>query len=144
MSGTVCFQGIDFNDKGVVLISSLIADGLGIECSVLMGANVATEVAQDQFCEATIGCKDRAHGEMYVKLFSSKTFLCSVVTDTVGELAVPSSWHLKSVGFIELARVCVVVSCRQGVELCGALKNIVALAAGFSDGLGYGGNTKVC
>lgn len=30
----------------------------------------------------------------------------------------------------------------RGVELCGAMKNIVALAAGMSEGLGYGDNSK--
>jgi len=31
---------------------------------------------------------------------------------------------------------------RLGVELCGALKNVMAIAAGVADGLGYGDNSK--
>ena len=50
-----CLQGLDISEKGLDLISSVIRQQLGIECSVLMGANIAGEVANENFCEATIG-----------------------------------------------------------------------------------------
>lgn len=40
-------KGIDFDDKGIVLISDLIRAELGCDTSVLMGANVANEMATD-------------------------------------------------------------------------------------------------
>lgn len=43
------------NNGKLDLISNIIRNTLNIECAVLMGANVATDVAQEQFCEATIG-----------------------------------------------------------------------------------------
>ena len=80
--------------------------------SVLMGANVANEVAKGDFAEATIGCTDLAVGKKWVTLFNTSDFKVDAVQDVAG------------------------------AELCGALKNVVALGAGFSDGLGFGGNTK--
>merc|ERR1712176_123577 len=76
------------------------------------GANVANEVAAGEFCEATLGCTAAEHQETLVKLFNCETFRVSAGDDI------------------------------PGVELCGALKNVVALGAGFCDGLDYGGNTK--
>ena len=44
---------------GIQLISTIIRDALGgIPVSVLMGANLANEVANGSFCETTIGCLD--------------------------------------------------------------------------------------
>ena len=105
-------KGIDFDDKGVVLISDLLREGLDADCSVLMGANVANEMASDAFCETTIGYVDKTNGDLFKLAFDCPSFKVGTVQDTVG------------------------------VELCGALKNIVAIGAGFCDGLGYGGNTK--
>ena len=40
---------------GIALISEEVVNTLGIPCAVLMGANIANEVASENYCEATIG-----------------------------------------------------------------------------------------
>ncbi|CAD6185681.1 unnamed protein product [Caenorhabditis auriculariae] len=107
-------KGVSTEKKGgLKLISEEIRDILKIDVSVLMGANLAPEVANDNFCEATIGCKRKAQdGMMLKRLFHTDNFRINVVEDA------------------------------HTVELCGALKNVVACAAGFTDGLGFGDNTK--
>eukprot|EP01137_Pigoraptor_chileana_P005028 Opistho-2@47531 len=104
-------KGVD-TTHGLALVSDIIRDMLKIDVSVLMGANIANEVAEEHFCETTIGCKTEAMGIVYHQMFDAPYFRVSVVQDTVA------------------------------VELCGALKNVVALGAGFVDGLGLGDNTK--
>lgn len=99
-------------DGKFVLISNQIQELLSIKCAVLMGANLAIEVAQDRFCETTIGCEDAEAGSVLQQLFHNDNFRVRVVPD------------------------------RTTVEICGALKNIVACAAGFADGLKWGDNTK--
>lgn len=99
-------------DGKFILTSNQIQELLKIECSVLMGANLAIEVAQNRFCETTIGCKDPNSGKILKDLFDNPNFRVRVVSD------------------------------RTTVEICGALKNIVACAAGFADGLKWGDNTK--
>ncbi|CAO1943212.1 unnamed protein product [Urochloa humidicola] len=106
-------KGMEVKMEGPCMISKLIADTLGINCCVLMGANIANEIAVEMFSEATIGYrKDKEVANRWVKLFTTPYFLVSVAEDI------------------------------EGVELCGTLKNIVAIAAGLVDGLDMGNNTK--
>ena len=105
-------KGIDFDENGIVLISDILRKELNADCSVLMGANVANDMASDAFCETTIGYRDQKNGELFKLAYDDFSLKVGTVQDTVG------------------------------VELCGALKNIVAIGAGFVDGLGMGGNTK--
>jgi glycerol-3-phosphate dehydrogenase (NAD+) len=49
-------KGLNNPEPGKIgLISDVIKETLGIEVGVLMGANVANEVASGEYCETTIG-----------------------------------------------------------------------------------------
>ncbi|XP_061745111.1 glycerol-3-phosphate dehydrogenase 1-like protein isoform X1 [Nerophis ophidion] len=110
--GISLIKGIDEGPNGLKLISDIIREKLEIDVSVLMGANIASEVADGKFCETTIGSKNEANGLIFKELLQTPNFRVTVVQES------------------------------DTVELCGALKNIVAVGAGFCDGLGFGDNTK--
>ncbi|XP_077295667.1 glycerol-3-phosphate dehydrogenase 1 isoform X2 [Arctopsyche grandis] len=106
-------KGFDVAEGGGIdLISHIITRHLKIPCHVLMGANLAGEVAEEKFCETTIGCKDPKLAPILRDMIQTHNFRVVVVSD------------------------------EDAVEVCGALKNIVACGAGFVDGLAYGDNTK--
>jgi glycerol-3-phosphate dehydrogenase (NAD+) len=105
-------KAVHFDETGIVLISDMIKKGLGgMDVSVLMGANLAVEVARGAFCETTIGYRVEQNGAVLKKIFDDPLFHVSIVNDV------------------------------EGVEVCGALKNVRISAisnfsAGFMVGLG--------
>lgn len=78
----------------------------------LSGPTHAEEVAQGLATTIVAACEDLTKARKVKQIFSNDYFKVFGSTD------------------------------RKGVELCGALKNIIALAAGISDGLGFGDNAK--
>ena len=107
------FQGFDIlPEGGITLISDVLHEMLNIDVSVMMGANLAGEVAAGKFCESTIGSKDPAVGQMLKNIMQTDYFRIAVVDDI------------------------------RTIEVCGALKNIVAVGAGIVDGLELGDNSK--
>ncbi|KAK2833989.1 hypothetical protein Q7C36_014690 [Tachysurus vachellii] len=110
--GISLIKGIDEGPSGLRLISDIIRGKLELDVSVLMGANIANEVAEEKFCETTIGAVNVYNGQVFKELMQTPNFRITVVSES------------------------------NTVELCGALKNIVAVGAGFCDGLGFGDNTK--
>lgn len=78
----------------------------------LSGPSHAEEVGRDIPTAVTVSSKDEDAAKMVQDLFTTPCFRVYTQKDLIG------------------------------VEIGGALKNIIALAAGLSDGLGYGDNTK--
>lgn len=105
-------KGLDITPDGPRLLSKLITAELRMRCSVMLGANIANEIAQEKKAEATIASKNEIDAELFKLLFTTNYFRVDSTTDVAG------------------------------AETAGALKNVVALAAGFADGLEWGSNAK--
>ncbi|ORX72224.1 NAD-dependent glycerol-3-phosphate dehydrogenase [Linderina pennispora] len=105
-------KGIAIDKHGMTTMTQMIHRALAIPVSSLSGANIANEIAEEKYCETTIGCAEPDEAIVWRSLFNTPYFQVNCVGDVIG------------------------------VEFCGAVKNVVAVGAGFIDGLGLGNNTK--
>uniref|UniRef100_C5H3W1 Glycerol-3-phosphate dehydrogenase [NAD(+)] n=1 Tax=Dunaliella viridis TaxID=140095 RepID=C5H3W1_9CHLO len=105
-------KGMRVRAEGPQMISQMITRVLGIDCSVLMGANIAGDIAREELSEAVIAYANRESGLLWQQLFQRPYFAINLLADV------------------------------PGAEMCGTLKNIVAVGAGMGDGLGCGSNSK--
>ncbi|XP_031963375.1 glycerol-3-phosphate dehydrogenase 1-like protein isoform X2 [Corvus moneduloides] len=109
--GITLIKGIDEGPEGLKLISDIIREKMGIDISVLMGANIASEVAAEKFCETTIGCRILENGLLFKELLQTPNFRITVVddADTVelcGALKVSTATFLESCGVADLITTC--------------------------------------
>ncbi|XP_023333753.1 glycerol-3-phosphate dehydrogenase [NAD(+)], cytoplasmic isoform X2 [Eurytemora carolleeae] len=95
---------------GVKLISEVIQSELNLPISVLMGANLANEVADEKFCETTIGATEPGVGEDFKLLFQTSNFRLGLKEMIwYGERFYPGgklSTYLESCGIADLITTC--------------------------------------
>lgn len=160
--GISCIKGVNVKDSSISLFSESIGRELDIYCGALSGANIANEVAQEKFSETTIAydpppmdsqnptpatSAGPSPSSSHVDL-TKLTHKDASGKKTKAKLKpMPQEYHpvdattLKALFHRRYFHVRV-VSDVAGVSLGGALKNIVALAAGFVDGMKWGDNAK--
>lgn len=119
--GISCLKGLDVSPSGPKLLSTYISEQLGITCGALSGANLAPEIARGQWSETTVAYQ--------------------IPDDFLGVGEDIDHFVLKAAFHRPYFHVNVVEDV-AGVSVAGALKNIVALAVGFVEGLGWGDNAK--
>jgi glycerol-3-phosphate dehydrogenase (NAD+) len=157
--GISCIKGIEVSERGVRLFSEMIGDELGIYCGALSGANIATEVALEKWCETTVAYDpppmDSRQPTPEQSPHASTVDLSMTALDGSAngrrsgrglkplpvEYPPLSHENMKKLFHRPYFHVRL-VSDVVAVSLGGALKNIVALAAGWVDGLGWGENAK--
>ncbi|EMC91142.1 hypothetical protein BAUCODRAFT_127062 [Baudoinia panamericana UAMH 10762] len=161
--GISCIKGLAVSDRGCELFSESIGQKLNIYCGALSGANIANEVAQEKFSETTVAYDpppmDSKHptpaGTPGASPHQSQLDLTKLNNANPGSTKgkkrklqpLPSDYpplnHATMKKLFHRPYFHVhLTSDVAGVSLGGALKNIVALAAGFVDGLGWGDNAK--
>ena len=159
--GVSCIKGVSVSSDDIELFSESIGAKLGIYVGALSGANIANEVALEKFCETTVaydpppmdsrnptpkeGRTPQASQLDLTQITEHKDAkgLTSKVRLTAQPPELPEVNHnLLHVLFHRPYFHVRVVNDVAGVSLGGALKNIVALAAGFVIGKGWGDNAK--
>lgn len=154
--GISCIKGVEVSDSGCKLFSDSIGEKLGIYCGALSGANIATEVALEKFSETTIAYAPPAMDSQRPTPAgtpksgspnSSAADLKALDSKKPTLKALPAEYpplnhaNIKKLFHRPYFHVRLTDDV-AGVSLGGALKNVVALAAGFVDGLGWGDNAK--
>ncbi|KAJ5825341.1 hypothetical protein N7474_002479 [Penicillium riverlandense] len=152
--GISCIKGVDVADGTVTLYSEMVMEKLQIYCGALSGANIAPEVAAENFCETTIGYdsppmdykdRDGSPRDNLVKVDEqrqSDSKPTHIKLSPIPKEYPPVDSSLLETLFQRPYFQVHVVKDAAGVALGGALKNIIALAAGFVAGKGWGENTK--
>lgn len=131
-----CIKGVAVSADSVSLFSDVIGEKLGIYCGALSGANIANEIGLEKFSETTV-----AYDEPEIDKRSGKSGGNTKLTPVPEGYPVTDFKTLKTLFHRPYFHVRL-VSDVAATSLAGALKNVVALAAGWVVGLGWGDNAK--